>query len=338
MDFAFRLEWLDEVKEEVIDPDRKIVDPHQHFFEGSEMFPSYSLEDYWEDLATHRVEESVFVECEEHYHETGPELMAPVGETEWVDAIAKRTEAGPEGAARVRAMVGGANLCRGEAVRELLEAHLEASSLFRGVRKSAVWDPDPALFSIEEAKDVNLYGEAGFREGFAQLAPLGLSYDAYHYHTQAEPFVSLARAFPDTVIVLDHLGTPAGVGSYAGRRKEIAEEWKVGISEAASCPNVYMKLGGLVMPWTGFGFEEAPKPPTSDEIVAVQGDYYRHAIESFGPERCMFESNFPVEKLTLSYHVLWNAFKKLAAEYSEDEQEALFSGTATRVYRLEAAT
>ena len=334
MDFVIRPEWLEAVKEEVIDPGRRIVDPHQHFFEGSELFPSYHLEDYWADLATHRVEDSVFVECEEHYRETGPELLAPLGETEWVDGIAKRAARGPAGAARVRAIVGGANLCRGEAVRELLEAHLEASPLFRGVRKSAVWDPDPELFSVEEATDGNLYGDPEFRKGFAQLAPLGLSYDAYHYHTQAAHFTDLARAFPDTVIVLDHLGTPAGVGSYAGRREEIAEQWKAGITELASCPNVHMKLGGLAMPWNGFGFEAAPKPPTSDEIVAVQGDYYRHAIEAFGPERCMFESNFPVEKLTLSYHVLWNAFKKIAAPYSEDEQEALFSGTATRVYRF----
>ena len=334
MDFVIRPEWLEQVKEEVIDPDRRIVDPHQHFFEGSELFPSYALEDYWADLATHRVEESVFVECEERYRETGPEWMAPLGEVEWVKGIAKRTEEAPAGAARVKAIVGGANLCRGEAIRELLEAQIEASPLFRGVRKSAVWDPDPELFSVEEAKDGNLYGDAEFRKGFAQLAPLGLSYDAYHYHTQATYFTDLARAFPDTVIVLDHLGAPAGVGSYAGRREEIDEVWKVGISEVASCPNVYMKLGGLAMPWNGFGFENAPKPPSSDEILAVQGHYYRHAIECFGPERCMFESNFPVEKLALSYHVLWNAFKKLAAEYSEDEQEALFSGTATGVYRL----
>lgn len=334
MALEIRPEWLDQVNEEVIDPDRRIVDPHQHFFEGSELFPSYSLEDYWADLATHRIEESVFVECEEHYRETGPEAMAPVGETEWVDGIAKRAEGGPEGAARVRAIVAGANLCLGESVRELLEAHLEASPLVRGVRKSAVWDPDPELFSVEEAKDGNLYGDAEFRRGFAQLAPLGLSFDAYHYHTQAQHFADLARAFPDTVIVLDHMATPVGVGRFAGRRKEVAEQWKADISEVARCANVYMKLGGLAMPWNGFGFGEAPNPPTSDEIVALQADYYHHAIQSFGPERCMFQSNFPVEKVSLAYPILWNAFKKIAASYSEDEQEALFYGTATRVYRL----
>ena len=280
------------------------------------------------------MESSVFVECEEHYRENGPESLAPLGETEWVDGIAKQTEGGPAGAARVRAIVGGANLCRGEAIRELLEAHLEASPLFRGVRKSAVWDPDPELFSVEEAAGGNLYGDPEFRKGFAQLAPLGLSYDAYHYHTQASHFTDLARAFPDTMIVLDHLGTPVGVGGYAGRREEIARRWRADIAEVAACPNVYVKLGGLAMPWNGFGFEQAPNPPTSDQIVTLQGDYYRHAIEAFGPERCMFESNFPVEKLALSYQVLWNAFKKIAAPYSEDEQTALFSGTATRVYRL----
>ena len=167
------------------------------------------------------------------------------------------------------------------------------------------------------------------------LGEMGLSYDAYHYHFQTPHLRDLARAFPDVTIVLDHLGTPLGVGPYADRREEIFAEWSKGLAELASCENVVVKLGGLAMPWNGFGFEARERPPTSDELVAAQGRYYAHAIECFGVERCLFESNFPVDRLSVSYDVLWNAFKKMVAGASEDEKDALFRGTATRVYRLD---
>ena len=145
----------------------------------------------------------------------------------------------------------------------------------------------------------------------------------------------LARDFPDTTIVVDHLGTPLGIGPYAGRRDEIFDVWRKDMTELATCPNVNVKLGGMAMPWNGFGWDAAERPPTSDEFVAAQGRYYHHAIDAFGPDRCMFESNFPVDKLSLSYGVLWNAFKKIAAGCSDDEKESLFRGTASRFYRLD---
>jgi predicted TIM-barrel fold metal-dependent hydrolase len=331
----FRHDVLAMVQEEILEPERRIVDPHHHFFDGVEGFPSYSLDDFWSDTGTHNVEQTVFVECGEHYRKSGSRELAPVGETEWVDAIAGEAADGPKGAARVSAIVGTADPMLGESVERVFEAHLAASPLFRGIRFAAAWAEGDDVPRTTNKDDAFLYDDATFRSAFARLAPLGLSFDAYHYHTQTRSMASLARAFPETTIVVDHLGTPLGIGPFAGRRDEIFEAWAKEMSDLAGCPNVNVKLGGMAMPWNGFGWEKAARPPNSDEFVAVQGRYYRHAIEAFGPQRCMFESNFPVDKLSLSYAVLWNAFKKIAAGYSEDEKESLFRGTAMRVYRIE---
>ena len=182
--------------------------------------------------------------------------------------------------------------------------------------------------------DGNLYGDSAFREGFAVLADMDLSFDAYHYHHQNRYLTELARAFPSVRIVNNHLGTPLGVGPYANRKEEVFEEWARDIAELATCPNVFIKLGGLAMPWNGFGFHNAPAPPSSDELVAKQSRYYHHAIKHFGAERCMFESNFPVDKCALSYTVLWNAFKKMAARYTDAEKDRMFRGTASEFYQL----
>ena len=333
MSFELRTDWLASVHEEVLEPERAIVDPHHHFFVETELFPHYRLQDLWEDTLTHRVQQTVYLQCGERYRQSGPEALRPVGETEWVDRIAAEAATQPE-RAQIGAIVGTADLRLGAPVREVLEAHLAASPLFRGIRQVAVWDASDAVQSAEGLTGPDLYADPDFRAGFSVLGDLGLSYDAYHYHHQNGYLADLARAFPDVPIVLDHLGTPIGIGPYAGRRESVFEEWQRSMRELASCENVSVKLGGLAMPWNGFGFETAARPPDSDAIVATQARYYRHAIEAFGPERCMFESNFPVDKLSLSYTVLWNAFKKMAAEYSEDEKDALFRGTATRVYRL----
>jgi predicted TIM-barrel fold metal-dependent hydrolase len=252
-----------------------------------------------------------------------------------VRELARQAAAAPEGAVRIGGMIGDAQLYNGALAAETLDAHLEASPLFRGVRDMGLWDPSPEIDRVAEASDLDLYGESRFRAGFAELAKRGLSFDAHQYHTQLPAVAALASAFPDTPIVVNHLGSPLGAGPYAGKHDEIFPEWRRNVARVAECPNTFMKLGGLAMPWCGFGWQKRAKPPGSDEFVATYRRYYEHAIEVFGPERCMFESNFPVDKLSLSYDVLWNAFKKLAAGYSEDEKQALFEGTATRVYRLE---
>jgi predicted TIM-barrel fold metal-dependent hydrolase len=333
MGIEVRQQWLARVREEIVDPTRRIVDPHHHFFVASADFPHYELADLRSDTSTHRVEQTVYLQCWEGYREEGPEHLKPVGETEWVDAIAAEARRQPA-SVQIGAIVGTAELRRGARVREVLEAHRAASPLFRGIRQIAAWDPSPELFSMPDVVDANLYGHADFRLGFAVLAELGLMFDAYHYHTQTPQLTALAHAFPEVPIVLDHLGTPLGVGPYAARRAEVVAEWRRDLVELARCGNVVMKLGGLAMPWCGFGFELGERPPDSDEVVARQADYYHYAIDLFGPQRCMFESNFPVDKCGLSYEVLWNAFKKMAARYAEDERDALFRGTATRIYGL----
>jgi predicted TIM-barrel fold metal-dependent hydrolase len=179
-----------------------------------------------------------------------------------------------------------------------------------------------------------LYADADFRRGVARLGERGYSYDTWHYHHQNQAFCELAKAVPDTTMVLDHFGTPLGVGPYADQREAIFNAWQRDIEAIAACPNVVAKLGGLAMPDNGFGWHEQALPPTSDEFVEAQARYYHHTIECFGAERCMFESNFPVDRLSISYAVLWNGLKKIASRYSEAEQTAMFSGTARRVYSL----
>ena len=275
----------------------------------------------------------MYVQCWEGYRQTGPKEMMVVGETEWVDGIAKQAAKRPA-SAQIGAIVGTADLCLGAKVRPILEAHCKASTLFRGIRLIAAWDAYKDIMSMPGLNDGHLYNDPAFRAGFAVLADMGLSFDAYHYHHQNRSLTELARAFPGVRIVNNHLGTPLGVGPYAGRQEEVFEEWARDIAEQATCPNVYIKLGGLAMPWNGFGFHNDAMPPSSDEIVAKQQRYYHHAIEQFGAERCMFESNFPVDKCALSYTVLWNAFKKMTAHYTESERDRMFYGTAAAFYQL----
>jgi len=333
MAIEVRQAWLDQVREEIIEPERRIVDPHHHFFVQNPEFPHYELPDLWADTDTHRVEKTVYLQCWEGYRSSGPEDLLVVGETEWVDGIAAEARKQP-GKAQIAAIMATAELRLGARVKAVLDAHRAASRLFVGIRQIAAWDASDTLMSMPGLTDGNLYGQDEFRAGFKVLADLDLVFDAYHYHHQTPHLTALARAFPSVPIVLDHLGTPLGVGPYAGRAAEIRMQWERDLAELARCPNVNIKLGGLAMPWCGYGWETATRPPSSDEFVAAQGDWYHYAIGCFGAERCMFESNFPVDKCAVSYPVLWNAFKKIAARYSEPERAAMFHGTASRVYRL----
>ena len=179
-----------------------------------------------------------------------------------------------------------------------------------------------------------LYLDATFRRGFAELAKRQLTFDAWLYHPQLPELTDLAQAFPDTTIVLDHFGGPLGIGPYAGKRAELFARWKDDLAALARSPNVVAKLGGLLMPLNGFGFHKRAAPAGSAELAEATREWYLHAIDCFGPARCMFESNFPVDKVSASYRVLWNAFKRIAASFSPAEKAALFHDTAARVYRL----
>lgn len=326
--------WLEQVQEPIIDPARKICDPHHHLWDhpGSR----YLLDELLADLRSgHNVVATVFVECASMYSADAPEALRPVGETEFVNGVAAMTASGAYGDLRACAgIVGFADLTLGAAVAPVLDAHLARSPRFRGIRHASGWDPDPRVRNSHTNPPARLLADATFRKGFAELAPRGLSFDAWLYHPQIPELTDLARAFPDTTIVFDHFGGPLGIGPYEGRREEVHAQWQRDVAELARCPNVVAKLGGIVMPVNGFGFHQRARPATSDEIVAATGRYYRHAIDCFGVERCMFESNFPVDRQSVSYHVLWNAFKKLVADASDAERQWLFHDTAARVYRL----
>lgn len=292
---------------------------------------SYGLADLEADLETgHNVVGTVFVECGAAYQRGGDDPMAPVDETRFIAAqAALATRPGIVG------IVGTADLRRVDVLDDVLDAHLDAGGgLFRGIRHSLSHARYPESLSIPGRAPLGLAQDPAFRAGLARLGERGLSYDCWLYHDQALEFRDLARAVPGTTLVLDHFCTPLGVGPYAGHGEEIFAQWYLDIAEIAACENVVAKLGGLAMPDNGYGWHTAQRPPTSDEFVAAQRRFYERTIEVFGPKRCMFESNFPVDRFSLSYPVVWNGFKKMSAGYSPTERAAMFSGTARRVYRL----
>ncbi len=333
-------EWLaqvDEVDEEALEPEIEICDAHHHLWERKRPRDRYLFDELREDVETgHRVVSTVYVDCVAMYRADGPEPMRPVGETEFAAGIAAQSASGLYGSLRAAAgIVGHADLSLGDAVCVVLEAHLRASpGHFRGIRHASGWDASPEIANSHTAPPSGLLGEGTFREGFAHLGKLGLSFDAWLYHPQIPELVDLARAFPETPVVLDHFGGPLGIGPYAGRRDEVFSDWRGSMEALAACPNVSVKIGGLQMPLNGFGWHERPRPPGSEELAEAIRPYTLATIEAFGPERCMFESNFPVDKISCSYRVLWNAFKRVVRGFSGDEKRMLFHDTAARFYRL----
>jgi predicted TIM-barrel fold metal-dependent hydrolase len=327
--------WLAQRQEEVIDPDLPIVDPHHHLWDRG---ARYLLEEMLADVNTgHNIQATVFLQCDSMYRADGDPKFAPVGETEFVNGVAAMSASGTYGPSRICAgIVGYAELTLGDAVEPVLEAHRRAAGdRFKGIRYCAVWDEDQTIKSTPMDFPKSLLLDRKFREGFARLAKHGLSFETWIYHPQVAELADLARAFPDTTIILDHIGGPLGIGAYAGKRDEVFKVWRRNIEELARCPNAYVKLGGMGMHVFGYDFEKQKLPPSSDELAATWRPYVEVCLEAFGPERAMFESNFPVDKRYYSYPVLWNALKKLARGYSADETAALFRGTAIRVYRLD---
>lgn len=333
--------WLAQIQEDIVEPDRRIIDPHHHLWKKRFGW-DYLLPELSEDTNSgHNIEKTMFMECRAFYYREGPEHLRPVGETEAIAGFAHSAGNESENQAQIAGIVAHADLTlageSSELLLETLAGHRDkGGGLFRGIRHSAARDKRPEDLFIVSPAPSYLHGKESFRKGVKVLAEQGLSYDSWHYHHQNLDFLDLARAVPDCTMVLDHFGTPLGVGIYRSRRDEIFQQWKQDIAEIAKCANVYAKLGGLAMPDNGFPWHEADCPPGSDEIIKTQQRYYLHTIECFGPERCMFESNFPVDKLSVSYHVIWNAFKKMTADFSEPEKHAMFYGTAEKVYSLKS--
>ncbi len=330
---TIREDWLKRTIEEPLEPDLPICDTHHHLWDrqGSH----YLLEDLLKDTTGNNIVQTVFIECREAYRKDGPDEMRPLGEIEFVESIAARSASGQYGTTRVAAgIVGFADLTLGEAVAPVLEAHMAVSpARFRGVRHISTFDASP---DIQSRKIPHLLLNPKFREGFACLKKYGLSFDAWMFHTQLLDLVDLARSFPDTTMILDHVGTPLGIGPYAGKSKEMFQDWQRGIAALARCPNVVVKMGGFGMSHLGFRWTAWPEPPDSAELSQAIEPYFSWCIAKFGVDRCMFESNFPVDKEGFSYNILCNAFKRLSKDFSPTERAALFHDTAVKVYRLPA--
>ena len=325
--------WLDLTVEEALEPDLPICDPHHHFWDRPN--DRYFLDQLLDDLnGGQNIVETVFIECRSMYRKDGPENMKPLGETEFVQGIVAQSASGQYGETKIAAgIVSFADLALGGQVEKVLEAHQATSNRFRGVRHITAFDADSNVPRPRPFPE-GLLGDAKFREGLAVLDKLGLTFDAYLYHPQLHEVADLAGAFPGVTIILNHVGGPLGVGPYAGKRDQIFKQWQSSISAVSAHPNVVVKIGGLVMPVCGFDWHERTMPVTSRELAQGVAPYYLHCIEQFGPQRCMFESNFPVDKMACSYTVLWNAFKRLTQDFSTGDRTALFHDTAARVYRL----
>jgi predicted TIM-barrel fold metal-dependent hydrolase len=330
-----RPDWVASRVEEPLEPALPVVDPHHHLWHRPDS--RYVAEDLLADIegSGHRIVATVYEECHAWYRDGGDPVEGPLGEVEYAAAVGDRAEAESWPTALCRGVVGTMDLSAGDRVRPALERAIDLGhGRLKGLRCSSVHHPDPTAHGSMLNVPPGLLASAAFRTGFAHLAPLGLSFDAWMYHTQLADCADLADAFPDTTIVLNHVGGAIGIGPYAGRRDEVFAVWRTALGEVARRPNVAVKLGGLGMRLFGFDLHEGARAPGSETVAAAWRPYIETAIELFGPERAMFESNFPVDKGSCGYGVLWNAFKRLAAGYSAEARRALFFGTADRIYRL----
>jgi L-fuconolactonase len=318
--------------ETALEPELPICDAHHHLWRRPPA--DYLLNDFLGDLRSgHNIVSTAAVECRYAYRNEGPEELRPVGETEFLEGVANRVTADTAIKTRVAAaIIGYADLTLGDAVAPVLEAHLATSpARFRGIRHSATWDEGTELRS--EAPH-GLLGDRRFRQGFHWVQKLGLSFDAWVYHPQLDEVAALAAAFPDVPIILNHIGAPLGVGPYARKREQVFQDWRKGIDRLTQCPNIVVKLGGVGSQRSGYDWHERAVKPSSEELAGVLKPYFEDCIDRFGVMRCMFESNFPVEKSSNHYVNLWNAFKRLTARYPASERSALFHDTAVRVYRI----
>ena len=310
----------------------EIVDAHHHLWDYDSPYGRYDLPELLADTAgVDGVTETVFIDCGSNYRTEGPEALKSVGETEWVAGRCDASDGGD--AARIAAIVGHANLMLGAAVGQVLDAHIDAGGgRFRGIRHSGARSGTPEVVSNRGEPPADLYRRDEFVAGARQLCDRGLSFEAWQYHHQLGEVVALAREVPDLQIVVNHLGGPIGVGVWAGRWDEVHSDLRRSYVDLAACPNVWMKLGGIGM--SRFGAVYRSGRPGAEEVAEVWGDTIRAAIDALGPDRCLFESNYPVDGQTIDYAVLWQAFDLVSADYSPSERADLFAGSARRVYRL----
>lgn len=329
---AVRADWLATYSEEVIAPELEIVDPHHHLWNhpGDRYLYDQAAEDF---SSGHKVTATVHVQCRSMYREHGPEVLKPVGETEFVRRIAALTAQTDQPIQICAGIVGTVDLLLGQAVQPALEAHVEAGEgQFRGIRPTVVWHENREILPVSTPAGVLQSNQA--HAAATCIRKMGMTLDLWAFFTQLDEVAQFCKAHPDLTVIINHTGGPLGIGPYRGRRDEVFSEWRDRIQDLSELPNTVMKLGGLAMRYAGFAFNERTSPPSSDELVAAWKPYMRLCIDHFGPKRCMFESNFPVDKAMCSYRVLWNAYKKMTSDLTPVERQDLFSATAARVYRI----
>ena len=330
-------DWLALTAEETLEPELPICDAHHHFWDyRTDRVPyhRYLLHELAADINSgHNVRSTVFLEARAMYRQTGPEELRPVGEVEFVQGLAAASASGLYGPGRAAAaIVGNADLNLGDDVARVLDALQAASpNRFRGIRHNTSWDPHP---EVESRSFDGQLQSADFRAGAQVLASRGLAYDNVVYFPQLAELADFARAVPDLTIVSNHIGGLMRVGPYANRDDEVMPAWRDGIAKLAECPNVVMKLGGVGQPRYGFDWHLRDRPIGSEELAEAMAPLINYCIEQFGPDRCLFESNFPPDKVSYSYNVMYNAFKRMTAAYSPTERAAMFHDNAVRVYGI----
>lgn len=322
--------WLATYSEPVIEPDLPIIDPHHHLWLRNGYL--YLLPELAADMASgHNIIATVYAECRSMYRINGPAAERSLGETEFVAGIAAMSDSGTFGSTDAcAAMFGSIDLTLGAKIEPLLERHIALSGgRFKGVRYSTGWDAAPEIHNIAAAPE--MLADARVREAIAVLDRMGLSLDVWLYHPQLDEVTDLARAFPNLTIILNHVGSPIMGGPYRDKLDDMRNDWAAAIKRVAECPNVFIKLGAVPMRRIG----DKSIPPGSEEVAAAWQPYIEPCIEAFGADRCMFESNFPVQKRWASYQVTWNAFKRIASGASPHEKAALFADSAARAYRID---
>jgi predicted TIM-barrel fold metal-dependent hydrolase len=333
-------DWHALTVEPVLEPELPICDPHHHFWDfrlPRIPYQRYLLDELSADVhGGHHVRSTVFIECRSMYRPDGPEELRPVGEVEFVQGLATASASGLYGPARAAAaIIGHANLNLGDAVAPVLEAlHAASPNRFRGIRHSVTWDPHPEIENTAAHKMPGQLGQEKFRAGARVLARMGFTLEGWVYHPQLEELAAFAKAVPELTIILNHVGGLLRVGPYAGRDEQVMAQWRKGIAAVAACPNVVVKLGGIGMARNGFDWHTREKPIGSEELAASMAPILNYCIDQFTPNRCLFESNFPVDKISFSYNIMYNAFKRFSKGFSKTERAAMFQDNATRIYRI----
>lgn len=326
------LAWLDRVQEAQIPVAYPVLDGHIHLWDYSS--PPYFGDSYRNEAVAAGIASSVYVECSMAYRDDGPAAEKPLGEIEFVRDQA-RLHSTPD-FRLAEAIIGTADVRLGTGIAPILEQALALGEMrFRGIRVRAATDPDPAVGYGLGAPPPGLLLQPESLKALTVLRDMGLTLDAYLFHTQLADIEALARALPDLSIVVNHIGAPLGEGRYAARRTEVEAQWREGIARLAPFENVAIKIGGFAISRINLiARGDRTDPPSSEVVAAACAPWLDHCLDSLGAGRCLFGSNFPVDKVAMSLTVLVNAMKRLAARLSPDEAAALMGGTARRVYRL----